>query len=147
MTTHESSVFIRRPIEDVFAYMDDIEREVEWQSSLTEASQTPPGATAVGSEKRYVSTFLGKRLTNTYVVETYEPNRRIVARTTDDSVLQATSDLRWNEEEGGTRVTMAISGGASGPLRFIPQSMIEATFEREVAATLERLKQRLEQSD
>jgi len=144
MPTHEASIFIRRPVPDVFAYMDDISREVEWQSSLVEAMQTPPGPTAVGTRKRYVSEFMGKKIVNTYVVEVYEPNRRIVATTTDDSILKATSDLRWTDEEGGTRVTMGLEGSAAGPLRFLPASLIEATFEREVKTTLSRLKECLE---
>ena len=144
MASHQASIFIRRPLAEVFAYMDDIDREVEWQSNLVEATQSPPGPTSVGTSKQYVSQFLGKRLVNTYVVETYEPNRRMLARTTKDSVLQATSDLRWEEENGGTRVTMAVDGSASGPLRFLPKSMIEATFEREVIATLAELKKCLE---
>ena len=142
MATHEASIFIRRPVSDVFAYMDD--REVEWQSNLVEAMQTPSGPTAVGTRKRYVSEFMGKKIVNTYVVEVYEPNRRIVASTTDDSILKATSDLRWTDEEGGTRVTMGLEGSAAGPLRFLPASLIEATFEREVQTTLSRLKESLE---
>ena len=144
MATHEASIFIRRPVSDVFAYMDDISREVEWQSNLVEAMQTPSGPTAVGTRKRYVSEFMGKKIVNTYVVEVYEPNRRIVASTTDDSILKATSDLRWTDEEGGTRVTMGLEGSAAGPLRFLPASLIEATFEREVQTTLSRLKESLE---
>jgi len=141
---YEKSVIIRQPVETVFAYMDDISRESEWQPQLVEAEQLPPGPTAVGSRKRYVSEFLGKRLENTYVVLTYEPNARLVCETTPDSVLSATSDVRWEPVEGGTRVTMAVDGSASGPLRFIPTRMIEAKFAAEVDATLSRLKERLE---
>ena len=144
MPTHEASIFIRRGVSDVFAYMDDIDRETEWQSNLVEATQSPPGPTAVGTRKEYVSEFLGKRIVNTYVVEVYEPNRRLVASTTDGSVLNATSDVRWTEEGDGTRVTMGLEGSAAGPLRFLPKSMIEATFQREVDATLARLKECLE---
>ncbi len=146
MARHEQSVIIRRPVADVFAYMDDITRETEWQSQLVEAEQTPAGPTAVGTRKRYVSQFLGKRLENTYVVKVYERNRRLVAESTPDSVLSATSDLRWEEVPEGTRVTMALEGKASGPLRFIPAAMLEATFEKEVGTTLARLKDRLETS-
>lgn len=145
MPVHEASIFIDRPVADVFAYMDDISRETEWQSSLVAATQTPPGPTTVGTQKRYESEFMGKRIVNTYVVETYEPNQRIVASTTSDSILDATSDVRWVGEGSGTRVTMSLDGSAAGPLRFLPSSMIEATFEREVKATLDRLKVCLEE--
>ena len=144
MPSHEQSIVIRRPVAEVFTYMDDISREREWQPQLLEADQTPPGPTAVGSRKRYVSEFMGIRLENTYVVKVYEPNRRLVCESTPDSILNATSDLRWEEAEGGTRVTMALEGKPSGALRFVPGRMLEATFEKEVRTTLARLKDQLE---
>lgn len=144
MPSYEQSIFIDRPVADVFAYMDDIEREHEWQSQLVEADQTPAGATAVGSRKRYVSEFMGKRLQNTYVVKHYDPNERVVCQTTPDSVLDATTDVRWEAVDGGTRVTMSLSGATSGALRFVPAKMLEGKFAQEVDATLSRLKERLE---
>ncbi len=144
MPRHEQSIVIRRTITDVFDFMDDTSREMEWQSQLIEAEQSPPGKTAIGTRKRYVSQFVGKRLENTYVVKVYEPNRRVVCETTRDSVLHATSDLRWEEVAGGTRVTMSLDGTTSGALRFVPAKMLEATFQKEVDTTLERLKKVLE---
>lgn len=144
MARHEQSVFIERPLRHVFDYMTDVGREPEWQPQLVEAEQTPPGPTAVGSRRHYVSEFLGKRLENTYVVTEYEPRRRIVCESTPESVLRATSEIRWREVDGGTRVTMTLEGEASGPLRFVPRPLLEATFEKEVRGALGRLKERLE---
>lgn len=144
MARYEQSIVIARPVADVFAYMDDIGREREWQPQLVEAEQTPRGPTAVGTRKRYVSEFMGKRLENTYVVTLCEPGRRIVAETTEDSVLEARSDLRWESVDSGTRVTMALEGTPSGALRFVPARMLEKTFEREVESALARLRERLE---
>lgn len=144
MPSYRDSIVIRRPLADVFDYMNDIDRESEWQPQLREAEQIPPGPVAVGSRRRYVSEFLGKRLENVYVVTAFEPNRRVACETTKDSIMSATTDIRWEETDGGTRVTMSLEGKASGPLRFIPAPLIEATFEKEVRSALARLKERLE---
>lgn len=144
MARYEQSIFIARPTAEVFAYMDDLEREREWQPQLLEAEQTPPGPTAVGTRKRYVSEFMGKRILNTYVVCVYVPNRRIVCETTKDSVLAATSDVRWDDEEGGTRLTMTLEGSPCGSFRFVPAAMLERAFAKEVNGALDRLKERLE---
>lgn len=144
MARHEQSIFIARRVADVFAYMDDIEREREWQPHLVEAEQTPPGPTAVGTRKRYVSEFMRKRIGNTYVVTVCEPGRRIVAETTDDSALDARSDVRWEAVDGGTRVTMELEGSAAGAFRLVPARVLEKTFEKEVDQALARLKERLE---
>ena len=145
MSGHEASVVIDRPVKDVFEYMDDISREHEWQPQLVEAEQAPPGPAAVGTQRRYVSDFMGRRVENTYVIRTYEPNRRIVLETTEDSSLKATTEIRWRAASGGTEVTMSFDGTPTGALRFLPRRMLEATFDKEVKSALARLKERLEQ--
>jgi uncharacterized membrane protein len=144
MPRQAKSIVIRRPVEDVFAYMDDVSREPEWQPQLIEAEQIPAGPTVVGTRRRYVSDFLGKRLENTYVVKVYEPNSRLVVQTTKGSILDATSDVRWEAVPEGTRVTMTLDGRPKGALRFVPARMLESTFEKEVSTTLKKLKERLE---
>lgn len=144
MPRKEVSIVIQRPLEEVFAYMDDVSHEPEWQPQLVEVEQIPPGPTRAGTKRRYVTEFLGKRLQNTYVVLGYAPNRRVVLQTTPDSVLEASSEIRWDEVEGGTRVTMILDGKASGPLRFVPDALLEASFDKELKSALARLKERLE---
>lgn len=124
--------------------MDDVTHEPEWQPQLVEVEQIPPGPTGPGTRRRYVTEFLGKRLENTYVVLAYDPNRKVVLQTTPDSVLEASSEIRWEEVDDGTRVTMILDGTVSGPLRFVPDALLEATFEKEVRSALARLKERLE---
>ncbi len=144
MPRHEQFVVIDRPVADVFAYMDDVSREREWQPHLREAEQMPAGPTRVGTRRRYVSEFLGRRVENTYVVRTYEPERHIVLESTPDSAVRATTEVRWASEDGGTRVTMSMEGRPSGALRFLPGAMLEAAFASEVSATLRRLRDVLE---
>jgi hypothetical protein len=127
--------------------MNDVSSEHEWQPHLVEAEQTPPGPTKVGSRRRYVSRFLGKELTNTYIVTIWEPDHRLVCESTQDSVLQVVSEVRWAEADGGTRVTMALEGSPTGPFKFVPRAMLESTFESEVNTALTHLKERLEASD
>ena len=147
MPSHTESVLIRRPIAEVFEYMNDVDREREWQPQLLEAEQIPPGETRVGTRRRYVSEFLGKRIANTYVVRTYEPLARVVLETTPESAVRATTDIAWEAMAEGTRVTMAMEGKPTGVLRFVPKALMEATFEREARDTLQRLKDALEGPD
>ena len=144
MPGHAQSIIIERPLGQVFAYMDDVDLEREWQPHLLEAKQSPPGTTSVGTRRSYVSEFLGKRIRNTYVVTVYEPEQRVVLESTPDSSVRAKTDIRWEPTEDGTRVTMAMEGKPTGALRLVPRTLLEATFEKEVRATLARLKDRLE---
>ena len=145
--SYQQSIVIAQPPPVVHTYMDDISREHEWQSHIVEASQTPPGPTQVGSRRRYVSEFMGKRLQNTYVVMELDRGQRLVCRSTDDSAMSATSVLTWSPERNGTRVSITLKGEAGGALRFVPSGMIEAAFKKEVDGALARLKSILEGGD
>ncbi len=137
-------VAIRSPVSEVFSYMDDVEREREWQPGIKEATKEPPGPTAVGTRKRYVSEFLGRPISNTYVTSVFEPDRRVVYETTADSVLKARVELTFEALESGTRVTMEVQAKPTGVLRFIPRSILEATARKELEASMVLLKNNLE---
>jgi carbon monoxide dehydrogenase subunit G len=141
---YEHQVVIARPVSRVFAYMDDVSREGEWQPSIIEAHKDPPGKTAIGTRKYYISEFMGRRIENTYVTTLFEPNERVSYETTPDSVLRAKVDLRFEPAGAGTRVTMAFRGKLTGPLRFIPQGILEGVYHKEMKSSLALLKQRLE---
>ena len=140
----EHQAVIQRSIPDVFRYMDDVSREREWQPGIVEAGMDPPGETGVGTRKWYVSEFMGKKIRNTYVTKVFEPNQRVVYETTRDSVLQARAELRWEPVGSGTRVTMSFEGKVGGPLRFVPQRVLEGVYKKEFETTLKLLKERLE---
>ncbi len=141
---YEESIVIERPVEAVFAYMDDISLEREWQPNLRDAIQTPPGQPDVGTEKRYVSEFMGRRFDNTYVNTEYEPNRRVAYTIKPGSDLQGTGEILWEQVDGGTRVTMRVEPKARGFLRFMPRGVLEAMYSKELQGTLARLKRCLE---
>jgi len=141
---YEHKVVIARPVSMVFSYMDDVSREGEWQPSIIEAHKDPPGETAVGTRKRYISEFMGRRIENTYVTTLFEPNERVSYETTPDSVLRAKVELRFEPEGAGTKVTMAFRGKLIGPLRFIPQGILEGVYHKEMGSSLALLKERLE---
>ena len=141
---YEHQIVIARPVSTVFSYMDDVNREGEWQPGIIEAHKDPPGETAVGTRKRYVSEFMGRRIENSYVTTLFERDERIFYETTPGSVLQAKVELHFEPEGAGARVTMAFRGQLTGPLRFIPQGILEGAYRKEMKSILDLLKQRLE---
>ena len=147
VSRQSASVTIDRSPDVVFAYLDDVTREREWQPNLRSALQEPPGPTSVGTLKRYVSTFLGRDVENTYRVVELEPGRRVVCRTEPGSTIQAETEVLCESEGSGTRVTMFISGTPRGVLRFIPKRVLEAAYTEELESALRRLKAVLEAAD
>jgi len=141
---YEESIVILRPVGDVFDYMQDIHREHEWQPNLREAKQTPEGEPGVGTVRRYVSEFMGKRFENVYINEIYEPNRRVAYKTAPDSDTQAVGEIVWEAEGDSTRVTMRVEADVGGLLRFIPNNLVLSLARKELLDTLARLKALLE---
>ena len=137
-------ILILRPRLQVATFMDDVALEHEWQPSLREASQDPPGPTRVGTRKRYVSEFLGRRVENTYVATAVDPARRVAYASTPDSTVKATMEITWDDADGGTRVTLTVDGKPTGALRFVPRALLEEAWQRQLRTTLDRLKERLE---
>ena len=144
MSRQSASVVIDRPPHDVFSYMDDVSREPEWQPSLRSAEQDPPGPSRVGTQKRYVSDFLGREIVNTYVVKELEPASRMVYETTRDSSADVWTEVMWETAGSGTKVTMTIEGKPKGFMKFMPAAVLERAYKKELSASLERLKQCLE---
>lgn len=142
----QHEIVIQRTVSDVFAYMDDVSREREWQPGILEARKEPSGPTKVGTRKTYVSEFMGRRIENTYVTRVFDLDRQVIYETTPDSVLQGKAELRWETAGSGTRVIMSFDGKVRGPLRFVPQRILEAAYRKEMEKTLGLLKGRLESS-
>ncbi len=144
MLEYESSTTISRPPAEVFEYMQDIEREREWQPNLREAEQTPDGEPGVGTRRRYVSEFMGKRFENVYVNTVYEPNRRVVYKSAPESDTQAEGEITWEAVESGTRVTMRLKAEVGGLLRLVPKSLVASVAKKELGDALARVKAQLE---
>jgi len=141
---YEESIAIQRPVDDVFDYMQDIHREHEWQPNLREAEQIPVGEPGVGTVRRYVSEFMGKRFENVYINTVYEPSQKVAYKTAPDSDTQAVGEIIWESVEGGTKVTMRVEADLGGLLRFVPNSLVLSLARKELLETLGRLKAILE---
>ena len=144
MLKYEESILIHRPVVEVFDYMQDIHREHEWQPNLREAQQTPEGEPSVGTVRRYVSEFMGKRFENVYINTIYEPNHRVAYKTAPDSDTQAVGEIVWEADGDSTRVTMRVEADVGGLLRFVPNGLVLSLARKELLDTLARLKARLE---
>ncbi len=140
----ERSVIIRRSVPDVFSYMDDIEREHEWQPNLRAASQEPRGPVGVGTLKRYTSVFMKMERQNVYRVAFYEMYVRVVYESTPESATDATAEVQWDQLPEGTRVTMAIDATPGPALKLLPKKVLEKATSQELERMLEKLKAVLE---
>lgn len=96
-------ITIRRPIEDVFAVLTDVEKTGLWFPGNVEEHWTSPPPHGVGSTRRAVVTMFGRRTENDAVTTEYDPPHRAGMRgTSPNAPFDAT--LIFARDGDGTRV-------------------------------------------
>ncbi len=84
----ENRVVIRRPVEDVFAFMNEPTNEPLWQPGTISSAYTSEAPVGVGTTGRSISRSLGRTTAVEWTITDYERNRIVTWVTT-------VGDLRW----------------------------------------------------
>ena len=142
MARAEASVVINRPIDEVFAYVDDIGNASQWQSYVLESEQTSEGPKGVGTTERGLMQFLGRRIEWTAEITEYEPNSKIKDKVTAGP-MSIEQTLTLEPVEGGTRLTL-VAGGETGGFFALAEGIVSRMFQRDLQANLAKLKDILE---
>jgi uncharacterized membrane protein len=138
------TIEINRSPADVFAYLDQLDRHGEWQTSIEEVTTVSDGPTGVGTratEKRKVP---GGVREMTYEITEHDPPRRVAFRGLDGPV-RPLGTVVIEPLEGGSRsrvrLEFEVRGHGFGKL-IAPLVRLDA--KRHITADQRRLKERLE---
>jgi uncharacterized membrane protein len=136
-------IVIDRPAEEVFAYLDQLDRHGEWQDSLLSAKVETEGPTRVGTrvvERRKVP---GGARDIPYEITVHEPPRKASFRGTAGPVRPVGTVTVDPVGESRSRMALELDleGHGIGKL-FAPLARRQAA--KEVPASHEKLKQLLE---
>ena len=138
----EHSLAIDRPVEEVFAFVTNVENAPLWQAWAEEARVTSGGPPGVGTKYTYVCRILGHRISSAGKFTAYEPNKRYGWKVTSGPIA-GEADYVFESFNGGTRVTVrgqAEPGGFFKLAEPIVGRMVKRLFE----ADAENLKDLLE---
>ena len=91
MTEIKESVEINRPPEEVFAYLDDVERHGEWQEDIVGVERVTDGPTRQGTRVHETRHVPGGNRSMTYEVTAHDPPRKSSFRVLDGPIRAATS--------------------------------------------------------
>ena len=103
MDGFELSIVINRRIEDVFAFLSNLENDPKWRREWVDAMKTSEGLMSVGARFSLFNEMFGKRNEVVYEVSTYEPNH-IVSWKTISGPLPLTFQRVFEQVESGTQV-------------------------------------------
>jgi len=129
MIKAEKSMVIKRPIEEVFAYVGDQTNTPRWQSGLVEVRRLTDGPPRVGTQHAFVRRFMGRKM---------EAFRTI----TGPVALEAS--YLFEAVAGGTKLTSRIEMDASGLVR-LAEPLIARSLKREMDAGFATLRGLLEE--
>ncbi len=134
-TSTTMTVTIRRPAEDVFAVLSDVENASTWSSNTIEETLLTPGPLRKGSRRRAViKGFAGRTMQNEAEMVEFEPNRRMVVDVID-APFPARILIELTPVDGGTRLdwTGTFSpGGVLAPAAGLIARFYRMAFEKDL---------------
>ena len=139
----EVDTTINRPIEEVFSYASQIERQPDWVSPLTESQKTSSGPTGVGTTYRQVAKFLGRRMDMECEITDYQPPTVDAFRAKSGPLHMEMRFTLTSEGPNATRVTQ-VADGESGGFFKLADPILVRTMRKQFVADLETLKTLLE---
>jgi len=140
MPSFSLTLEIACPPEEVFAYLTDVSRVPEWQSSARSAEID--GEVRKGARIRERRTFMGHGVNVELEVTAYDPPRRFDLSSRGGPVSYEVHHV-LEPSVGGTRLDVEVGIKLSGMMRLAAQGPLKLA-EREFRADFGRLKGLLE---
>jgi uncharacterized membrane protein len=136
-----AEVTVRRPREQVAAYMSDPANDTEWIGGLREARVLGDGPFGEGSRVARVASFMGRRVEYVNEITTLEPGRILEMRSVK-APFPMHITYTFEDRDGGTAVRNRVRGG--GGLFSLGSPLFAPMVRRNVRKDLERLRDLLE---
>jgi uncharacterized protein YndB with AHSA1/START domain len=140
MASFEMTVDIARPPADVFAYLTDLSKLPEWQTTASGAEVD--GAVRQGARIRERRHFLGRDLRTELEVTAYEPPHRFDVRSAGGPVSFGIRHT-LTAAGGGTRLRAEVDVTVGRMMRLAAHGPLKIA-EREFRSDFTRLKELLE---
>jgi uncharacterized membrane protein len=139
----ETGIVIKRPREDVAAYVSDPDNATSWYENIKRVEWISPKPLAVGSQVAFVAQFLGRRLAYTYEIRELEPGELLVMSTADGAFPMETTYVWEDAGAGATTMRLRNRGEPSG-FTSMAAPVLSAAMRRANRKDLARLKAILE---
>jgi carbon monoxide dehydrogenase subunit G len=140
--TRSISVFIARPLDEVFAFVEDARNRPRWDDGVDSEELTSPEPIGVGTTVRTELSSMGRAYVYTWEVTEHERPHRMTIESTSGP-FPTTLAYRLAERDGGTAVDFSVTGRPTGAMRLL-QPVIARGTQKNLDRAFARLKQLLE---
>jgi uncharacterized membrane protein len=142
--TVDVSTNIQRPVEEVFAFLTNIENLKSYARGVTEAEWLPPGYVGIGSRFRVVRSVMGRAHDLTCEVTDVRPNRKFMFRSISGSKVDFGGGVIFEDANGSTRVTLISEAEEPRGVLKLAVPMFVRTLRDELNVELASVKRHLE---
>jgi uncharacterized protein YndB with AHSA1/START domain len=143
MEEFEIVMTIKRPAEDVFAALQDLDKMPRWNSTLSEVRKTSDGPLGTGSTLVYVGRFLGRSYESPTEYSEFAADKSYVSKTTSGPFeLEVATTL--DRVDGATKLTVKVRGESRGFFKVAEPVVVRLT-KRTFEHAYENLKTLLEE--
>ena len=143
-TSFENVIEIRRPRQEVFAFLADFEKVPRWNPAIEVTRKSSPGSVGVGTTYRQVRVS-PKRVDEEFEVAVFDPPRRLMI---DGEIGPFRAEIGYALEQvaEGTRLTNAVELQPQSIISRVMVPLAASQIEASVASNLDLLKRILEAS-
>jgi uncharacterized protein YndB with AHSA1/START domain len=138
------SIDVGRSPEDVFAYVDQLERHGEWQTQIISVTRETEGPTRVGTRATDLRKVPGGKQSVTYEITEYDPPRRVSFRGLNGPLRPVGTMTVESIAEGRSRITLELDLQGHGLLGALLGPLARRDARRQLPKDQQRLKERLE---
>jgi ribosome-associated toxin RatA of RatAB toxin-antitoxin module len=139
----ERSVVLGSPVDDVWAFMDNLDNYPVFTPGLAEMRETTPGPRQIGSQIVWIYHFLGQQFEVTLEVTEYQPPNRFGANISAGPIqMRGTWDYAPLDARA-TTLRCTLEGETAGVFK-LADPLVARAMERQMAASYGTLKDLLE---
>jgi uncharacterized membrane protein len=142
MFTSRVEIEVARPVEEVFAYVEDARNRPQWDTSVDSEELTSAEPIGVGTTVRTRLRSMGRRYEYTWEVVAHRPPNLMTIESRTGPFPTALH-YELDGHDGSTQVNFSVTGRPTGLLRLL-QPMIARGTQANVDRGFARLKQILE---
>jgi hypothetical protein len=132
MFTARVGILIHRPLDEVFAFVEDARNRPQWDESVESEELTSPPPIGVGTTVRTRLRSRGRAYEYTWEVVRHEPPTRMTIESTTGP-FPTTLAYRLEGRDDETWVDFSVTGAPTGVMR-----LLEPLIARGVQANLDR---------
>jgi len=148
MAPISESIEINRKAEDVFAYLDDVERHGEWQEQIVAVKRQDDGPLRVGSRVKETRRVPGGNRTMTYEVTEHNPPRQSSFRVLDGPIrADGTISIEPIGDGSQSRLTITIDFKGHGLAGKVLLPVAKGQARKQIPKDQARMKELLESHD